>query len=225
MPHPFSPEDFPIDRDFDLRVTKVFYLRQAIHFKQTAGIAELTGRLRRAFPGDFSGAWADEAAATAHELLGLDGGGGGKPRPRYEIGSCGEMMRTIKTMTDGRTGERVCDLNITFVSIDTSRVRFPAGSPHSRHDVEVAPVDEAAARGAAAAAAGGRTHECFIRHSVPYFWDMTGGSTGGVLYKCMNQRRCEVGRVAPTASARTSSSCSTATRSTRSSRWPPPSSC
>lgn len=181
MPHPFSPEDFPINEGFKLKPTKVFYLRKTIHFKTTAKIMELTGQLRQPFRG-FTSAWADEAGQTAHKLEEA-----GRPA-RYEVGSCGEMMRTIKTMTDGKTGEKICDLNITFISFDSSKVRFPAGSPHSRHEVELAPVDDAATR-------DGQKHECFIRHSVPYFWDMTSGQTG-VLYKCLNQQRCEVGRVA-----------------------------
>ena len=184
MPHPFSPEDFPINEGFGLKATKVFYLRQAIHFKQTAKILELTGQLRQPFRGDFSAAWAEEASQAARKLEGQGAGGA-----RYEVGSCGEMMRTIKTMTDGRTGDRLCDLNITFISFDSSKVRFPAGSPHSRHEIEVAPVDDAATR-------EGVRHECFIRHSVPYFWDMTSGGPHAVLYKCLNQQRCVVGKVA-----------------------------
>ncbi|EMR64874.1 hypothetical protein MGN70_005306 [Eutypa lata] len=179
MPHPFSPEDFPINQNFQLKATKVFYLRKTIHFKQKAKIIELTGQLRQPFGGQFTSGWADEAGRAAQKLDG---------QPRWEIGSCGEMMRTIKTMTDGRTGDKVAELNITFISFDSSKVRFPKGSPHSRHEVEVAPVDAAATR-------DGERHECFIRHSVPYFWDMTSGQTG-VLYKCLNQQRCEVGRVA-----------------------------
>ena len=181
--HPFSPEDFPVNQGFPLKATKVFYLRKAIHFKQTAKILELTGQLRQPFDGNFNPAWAEEASQTARKLE--DQGAG----VRYEIGSCGEMMRTIKTMTDGRTGDRLCDINITFVSFDSSMVRFPAGSPHSRHPVEVAPVDDKATR-------EGQRHECFIRHSIPYFWDMTAGGPFAVLYKCLNQQRCIVGKVA-----------------------------
>lgn len=67
-------------------------------------------------------------------------------------------------------------------------MRFPAGSPHSRHEVELCPVDEFNA--------ATHKHECFVRHSVPYFWDMTrAGGRVGVLYKCLNQQRVEVGRV------------------------------
>lgn len=93
-------------------------------------------------------------------------------------------MRTIKTMVD-EAGEKVCDLNMTFVSFDNSSVRFPAGSKHSRHEIELYPVGD------------GKTerHEAFIRHSIPYFWDMTGGQFG-TLYKCLNQKRVEVGMVA-----------------------------
>ena len=184
MPHPFSPEDFPLNEGFPLKATRVFYLRQAIHFKQTAKILDLTGHMRQPFRGDFTAAWAEEASQTAQKLL--DGQGGGA---RYSIGSCGEMMRTIKTMTDARSGEKLCDLDITFVSFDNSSVRFPANSPHSRHKIEVHPVDDVATR-------AGVRHECFIRHSVPYFWDMTAGGPHAVLYKCLNQQRCLVGKVA-----------------------------
>ncbi|RYP70295.1 hypothetical protein DL769_005001 [Monosporascus sp. CRB-8-3] len=182
MPHPFSPQDFPINQEWALNATKVFYLRKAVHFKQTAKIVDLTGWLRHGFPGEFTSGWADEAASAARKLE-------ASGPPKYEIKSCGEMMRTIKTMTDGRTGDKVCELNMTFISFDSSKVRFPPGSPHSRHEIELAPVDDAATR-------AGVKHECFIRHSIPYFWDMTGGGPAAVLYKCLNQQRCEVGRIA-----------------------------
>ena len=126
MPHPFSPQDFPINEGFALKATKVFYLRQAIHFKQTAKILDLTGQLRQPFRGDFSAGWAEEASQTARKVEEQGGG------PRYEVGSSGEMLRTIKIMKDARSGQRLCDINITFVSFDSSKVRFPAGSPHSR---------------------------------------------------------------------------------------------
>ena len=78
------------------------------------------------------------------------------------------------------SGEKVADLNITFISFDSSSVRFPKGSEHCRHEIELRPV-------------GGRgfddsKHEAFVRHSIPYFWDMTHGRVG-ILYKCLNQKR------------------------------------
>ena len=49
MPHPFSPDDFPIDEEVEFTPTKVFYLRGVIHFKKTAKIIDLSGRLRQPF--------------------------------------------------------------------------------------------------------------------------------------------------------------------------------
>ncbi|KAJ2973906.1 hypothetical protein NUW58_g8822 [Xylaria curta] len=100
--------------------------------------------------------------------------------------SCGNMMRTIKTMTDAQGG-KLCDLNITFVSFDSSVVKFPQGSRHCRHHVEMWPVGDKGNDEA--------KHEAFVRHSVPYFWDMTRGRVG-ILYKCLNQTRVEIARVA-----------------------------
>ncbi|KAI0465771.1 hypothetical protein F4859DRAFT_507789 [Xylaria cf. heliscus] len=180
MPHPFHPDDFPINRDVALQPTQVFYLKKAIHFKTDAQIFNLTGRLRQPW-NDFSHAFLDEVSSVTEKLR-----DGGHP-PTYAISSCGNMMRTIKTMTDGQ-GNKLCDLNITFVSFDNSTIKFPPGSPHSRHHVEMFPVDEAAAN-------DGAKHEAFVRHSIPYFWDMTGGRVG-VLYKCLNQHRVEIARVA-----------------------------
>ncbi|GAP91690.1 putative 3-phosphoshikimate 1-carboxyvinyltransferase [Rosellinia necatrix] len=179
MPHPFHPDDFPINTAAPLRPTRTFYLRSAIHFKTDAQIYELTGRLRQPWDG-FSHAFLDETSALASSLR--ESGAA----PTYAVGSCGNMMRTIKTMTDAR-GDKVCDLNITFVSFDLSTVRFPPGSPHSRHQVEMWPVGDKGDDDA--------KHEAFVRHSVPYFWDMTAGRVG-VLYKGLSQRRVEIGRVA-----------------------------
>ncbi|KAI0021458.1 hypothetical protein F4780DRAFT_278036 [Xylariomycetidae sp. FL0641] len=177
--HPFDPQDFPINTSVKLQPTQIFYLKGCIHFKTTAQIQDLTGRVSEPWKGDFSPAFLSACAAAAR--------GAG---PAFEISSCGNMMRTIKTMTDAASGGgRVCDLNITFVSFGSSTVRFPAGSPHCRHEVELCPVgdgrDEA------------RKHEAFVKNSIPYFWDMTaaGGNTA-VLYKALNQQRVEIARVA-----------------------------
>ncbi|KAI1757001.1 hypothetical protein F4782DRAFT_210934 [Xylaria castorea] len=178
MPQPFHPDDFPIKKDVVLRPTQVFYLKSAIHFKKDAQIFDLSGRLRQPW-NDFSHAFLDEVSGVAQKLK--EGG-----RPSYEIASCGNMMRTIKAMTDGQ-GNKVCDLNITFVSFDNSTVKFPPGSAHSRHHIEIWPVDDNGNDEA--------KHEAFVRHSIPYFWDMTNGRVG-ILYKCLNQKRVEIGRVA-----------------------------
>ncbi|KAI0424148.1 hypothetical protein F5Y09DRAFT_325291 [Xylaria sp. FL1042] len=179
MPYPFHPDDFPINQDVVLQPTKTFYLRGAIHFKQNAQIFDLSGRLRQPW-NDFSHAFLDETSAVAQKLR--ENGGS----PTYEISSCGNMMRTIKTMTDSQ-GEKLCDLNITFVSFDNSTVKFPPGSSHSRHHIEMCPVDDFGN--------DEKKHEAFVRHSIPYFWDMTRGRVG-ILYKCLNQTRVEIGRVA-----------------------------
>ncbi|KAI8632367.1 hypothetical protein F5Y19DRAFT_472395 [Xylariaceae sp. FL1651] len=186
MPHPFHPEDFPINTDVELRPTRTFYLKGAIHFKTNAQIYDLTGRLRQPW-NDFSHAFLDEAGQVAQKLAGE----GGSSPPTYEVSSCGNMMRTIKTMSDGR-GNRLCDLNITFVSFGSSSVRFPAGSPHSRHEIELCPVDD----GVGAFHQKEARHEAFVKNSIPYFWDMTHGGRVGVLYKCLNQKRVEIARVA-----------------------------
>ncbi|KAI0457732.1 hypothetical protein F5B21DRAFT_70024 [Xylaria acuta] len=179
MPYPFHPDDFPVNTDVVLRPTQTFYLKSAIHFKKDAQIFDLTGRLRQPW-NDFSHAFLDEVSGVAQKLK--EGG-----QPTYAISSSGNMMRTIKTMTDGQ-GNKLCDLNITFVSFDNSTVKFPPGSEHARHHVELWPVDDASGNDEA-------KHEAFVRHSIPYFWDMTRGRVG-ILYKCLNQRRVEIGRVA-----------------------------
>jgi hypothetical protein len=179
MPHPFSPEDFPINEDVEFTPTQVFYLKGAIHFKNTAKIIDLSGQLRQPF-NNFSNAFAQEASQVARKL---------EEQPTYEIKSCGEMMRTIKTMTSASTGERLCDLNITFVSFGSSYVRFAPGSKHSRHEIEMCPVDDRAGFSEA------QKHEAFVKNSIPYFWDMTNGPFG-VLYKCLNQKRVEIAKVA-----------------------------
>ncbi|KAI0528509.1 hypothetical protein GGR58DRAFT_296665 [Xylaria digitata] len=179
MPHPFHPQDFPVNQEVVLRPTQTFYLRGAIHFKKDAQIFDLTGRLRQPW-NDFSHAFLDETGSVAQKLR--EGGA----QPTYEIASCGNMMRTIKTMTDGQ-GNKLCDLNITFISFDSSTVKFPAGSPHSRHAIEMYPVGDTGNDEA--------KHEAFVKNSIPYFWDMTRGRVG-ILYKCLNQQRVEIARVA-----------------------------
>ncbi|GAW20643.1 hypothetical protein ANO14919_101510 [Xylariales sp. No.14919] len=179
MPHPFHPDDFPVNQDVTLRPSRTFYLKGAIHFKTNAQIFDLTGRLRQPW-NDFSHAFLDETGSVAQKLT--EGGGS----PTYEISSCGNMMRTIKTMTDGQ-GNKLCDLNITFISFDCSVVKFPPGSKHSRHHIEMYPVGDKGNDEA--------KHEAFVRHSIPYFWDMTRGRVG-ILYKCLNQTRVEIARVA-----------------------------
>ncbi|ORY66403.1 uncharacterized protein BCR38DRAFT_484036 [Pseudomassariella vexata] len=176
MPHPFSPEDFPINEEREFDPTRTIFLKQAIHFKKTAQIFDVTGKVRKSF-NNFSHSFLDATARAAKQAE--DNG------PTYEIKSCGDMMRTIKTMTDNQ-GEKVCDLNITFISFDCSTVRFPSDSKHSRHPIEIWPVDDGRGKG--------DKHECFVRHSVPYFWDMTSGPVG-VLHKCLNQQRVEVAKV------------------------------
>ncbi|KAI1105267.1 hypothetical protein F4804DRAFT_304785 [Jackrogersella minutella] len=178
MGHPFHPDDFPINHDVVLQPTRTFYLKGCIHFKTTAQILDLSGKVRAPFVGDFSHAFLDEAEQVARKQSGS---------PSYEIKSSGNMMRTLKTLTDG-SGQKVCDLNITFVSFDSSTVRFPPGSQHSRHPIELCPVD-------GRSAGEDSKHEAFVKNSIPYFWDMTRGRVG-ILYKCLNQKRVEIGRVA-----------------------------
>ncbi|XXG94603.1 hypothetical protein Hte_000860 [Hypoxylon texense] len=178
MPHPFDPQDFPLNEDVVLNPTQVFYLKGCVHFKTTAKILDLSGRVRQPFSGDFSHAFLDDAEQAARKM---------EDSPTYEIKSSGNMMRTLKTITDARSGDKVCDLNMTFVSFGSSVVRFPPDSQHSRHEVELWPVGGSGRDDA--------KHEAFVRHSIPYFWDMTRGHVG-ILYKCLNQQRVEVGRVA-----------------------------
>ncbi|KAH9909371.1 hypothetical protein F4778DRAFT_776522 [Xylariomycetidae sp. FL2044] len=185
MPHPFSPDDFPINQQAKLKPKRVFYLKNIIHFKTDAKIWELTGQVRKPFD-DFGHAFLDDVSRAAEKQEQQQ-----QTPPKYEIKSSGNMMRTIKTLTDGATGAKLCDLNITFVSFDSSTVRFPKGdAAHSRHDIELAPVGEGVAA---------RTgHECFVKNSIPYFWDMTArGGRVGVLHKTWNQQRCEIAKVAP----------------------------
>jgi hypothetical protein len=179
MPHPFHPDDFPINQDVTLQPTQVFYLKGAIHFKTNSQIYELTGRLRQHWD-NFSHAFLDETGEVVRKLA-----EGGAP-PKYEIASSGNMMRTLKTMKDA-AGNKVCDLNMTFVSFDSSTVRFPPGSEHSRHQIELCPVGDKGTDEA--------KHEAFVKNSIPYFWDMTHGRVG-ILYKCLNQTRVEIARVA-----------------------------
>ncbi|KAI1500065.1 hypothetical protein F5X99DRAFT_256325 [Biscogniauxia marginata] len=177
--YPFHPDDFPVNQDVVFSPTQVFYLKGCIHFKNTATIVNLTGQVRQPFD-DFSRAFMDDVSQAAEKLA---------SRPTYNVGSSGDMMRTLKTVTDAASGERLCDLNMTFVSFDSSTVRFPAGSPHSRHEIELCPVGGANRDGAP-------KHEAFVKNSIPYFWDMTGaGGRVGILYKCLNQTRVEIARV------------------------------
>lgn len=174
MPHPFHPDDFPINEDVEVEPTKVLFLKGTIHFKGEASILDLTDKIKRPFD-DFSQKYMRDVGRALEKAE--------DEPPKYSIQSSGSMMRTLKTIVD-RQGEKVCDLNMTFVSFDNSSVRFPAGSEHCRHEVELYSVDEK-----------NEKHQCFIRHSIPYFWDMTGGQHG-VLYKALNQKRVEVGMVA-----------------------------
>jgi hypothetical protein len=180
MPHPFHPQDFPVNKDVALNPTQVFYLKGAIHFKTNSQIYDLTGRLRQPW-NDFSHAFLDETGQVAEKMH-----KGGEGQPKYEITSSGNMMRTLKTMKDS-AGEKLCDLNITFISFDSSSVRFPPGSKHSRHEIELCPVGDSGNDEA--------KHEAFVKNSIPYFWDMTHGRVG-ILYKCLNQKRVEIARVA-----------------------------
>lgn len=174
--HPFSPQDFPINTKRKFSPTNFYLLKGCIHFKKNATIMDLSGRLKSPYS-DFSQDFLRDVENVSKQMEERE------EDPAYEITSCGDMMRTIKTMNDS-SGKRVCDLNITFVSFDSSMVRFANNEDHSRHPIEICPVD----------AASEKKHECFVRHSIPYFWDMTGQF--GILYKCLNQKRVEIGRVA-----------------------------
>ncbi|KAH6648288.1 hypothetical protein BKA67DRAFT_538338 [Truncatella angustata] len=182
MPHPFDPQDIPIDEDSEVNPTKIFYLKGTIHFKNEAQVIDLTDKIKRPFD-DFSQKWMREVGKALEEVK--------DDPPKYSLNSSGSMMRTIKSIVD-QQGEKVCDLNMTFVSFDNSSVRFPPGSKHCRHEIELYPVGEGGT-----IKNGGKAdrHECFIRHSVPYFWDLT-GEQQGVLHKALNQKRVEVGMVA-----------------------------
>jgi hypothetical protein len=173
MPHPFSPEDFPIKEDAEVYPGKIFYLKGTIHFKNDAAVLDLTGKVKRPFD-DFSHKFMQDVGRALEKSK--------DEPPKYSLQSSGSMMRTIKTIVD-QQGEKVCDLNMTFVSFDNSSVRFPPGSKHCRHEIELYAVDEK-----------NEKHQCFIRHSIPYFWDMTSGQHG-ILYKTINQERVEIGMV------------------------------
>ncbi|CAJ2501736.1 Uu.00g045890.m01.CDS01 [Anthostomella pinea] len=175
MPHPFHPDDFPINKEVVLKPTKTYYLKGCVHFKTNAEVLDLTGKIRQRF-NNFSKEFLDEAGEAARQAGG----------PAFSISSSGNMMRTIKTLTDAGSGEPLCDLNITFVSFGSSTVRFPSGSQHSRHEIELCPVGDGWEP---------QRHEAFVKNSIPYFWDMSDGRVG-VLYKCLNQQRVEIARVA-----------------------------
>lgn len=67
MPHPFSPEDFPIDEDAEMNPSRIFFLKGAIHFKNEAGVHDLTGRVRRPFD-DFGHKFMDEVGRTIDKI-------------------------------------------------------------------------------------------------------------------------------------------------------------
>ncbi|KAI1385092.1 uncharacterized protein F4822DRAFT_433621 [Hypoxylon trugodes] len=180
MGHPFHPDDFPINESVVLQPTRTFFLKGCVHFKTTAQIYDISGQVQQPFSGDFNHAFLDGVEQAVRKQV------DGKGKPLYEIKSSGNMMRTLKTMTKP-SGEKVCDLNMTFVSFDSSFVRFPKNSDHSRHPIEICPVG--------GSGSDDKKHEAFVKNSIPYFWDMTHGRVG-ILYKCLNQKRVEVGRVA-----------------------------
>lgn len=86
MPHPFHPDDFPINQQVALNPTQVFYLKGCIHFKTDARVLDLSGHVKQPW-NNFSHAFMDDADAVAQKL---------DARPSYQLSSCGNMMRTSK---------------------------------------------------------------------------------------------------------------------------------
>jgi hypothetical protein len=188
MPHPFDPQDFPLNEKRKFSPTKFFFLRGCIHFKTTAHVVDSSERPHKPWRGQFTHSFMTSLASAASDALDPpEDDPSRSPQPDYEVSSCGNMMRTIKSLVDARSGDKVADLNITFVSFGSSSVRFPKDSPHCRHEIELFAVREEDAK------QGVKKHEAFIRHSIPYFWDMQDGPEA-VLYKALNQERVEVAR-------------------------------
>jgi len=181
MPHPFVPEDFPLDEDAGFYPTKTFYLDNCIHFKTEGKVVDCTYLCHKPWRPQFSNSFIQSVAACANDAIEDE-------NHTYEVLSCGNMMRTIKSFKDAQSGENLADLNMTFVSFGSSSVRFPKDSPHSPRDIELLAVNEQDALKEI------NKHEGFIWRSIPFFWDFTNGPDPK-LYKGISQKRVEVARV------------------------------
>lgn len=146
----------------------------------------------------------DDAEPPSLTLLGLAKAAASSPEPPVllNLQSSGRYLeaRSSPQRTVGRkdapseddagteeAGSVIATLSVSVLSFGKWTIRFPAGSAHASHSIEMKPVDF------------GSRAMVFTQDKVPYFWDMWSGPWGetetGIAGTWTGRRVCELWKV------------------------------
>ncbi|GAB1317940.1 hypothetical protein MFIFM68171_08150 [Madurella fahalii] len=184
MPTIFSKKDvaasFPVDETTPFHATKAIYIHEGTEFTLTLTMTDVTAAVAALLSPNLTTAPLLEAAkstnrsASTASLITLQ-----LTRPN-------RMSRTW-TATKPGSGSRssntaVAELSNPLWSLGKWTIKFPVGSPHSGHDIQLRPAGVAT-----------RADE-FVKDSVPYFWDVVDGRRLCKLYRAMDGKKVEIAR-------------------------------
>lgn len=86
----------------------------------------------------------------------------------------------LRAYTSPASAAPLASISRSLLSLGKQTMNFPPDSPHSDHPISIAAVGV------------GRRSQMFVKDSVPYFWDIDGG-THGLLYKVSDGKRVRIG--------------------------------
>lgn len=184
MPGIFSKKDaaasFPVDETTPFHPSKAIYIKEGTEFTLALTMTDVTtavAALRS--PVLETAALLEEAKSAACTLpitLKLT-------RPN-RISRAWAAMAPTSSSGPGSSDTPVAEVSSPLWSLGKWTLKFPAGSPHSAHDILLHPAGFAA-----------RADE-FVKDSVPYFWDMLeeDGRRLCKLYRARDGKKVEIAR-------------------------------
>ncbi|KAH8175076.1 hypothetical protein LIA77_06495 [Sarocladium implicatum] len=174
------PERFPINEETKFRPDKVFLLKSSgtlttsIHAHNVSSegaISSYLGVSDFTITNDFR--QAVEKAVRDENIA-----------ESYTFSRAAFYSTTIQmTKTAESSTTPLATLSRSLLSLGKQTITFPSSSPHSDHEITIAPVGV------------GRSSHMFVKDSVPYFWDVVEGGTHWRLHKVVEGRRVRVGEL------------------------------
>jgi len=157
-----QPADYPVNQDIRFQPTKVYYHQNNGGFSVSLAIYDITDKVKVTDP-----VYLEDAKSLSSGV-----------NPALEIRQ--ESWHTRNYKAFGRAGAVVAEASGPLLDLGRWKIKFPAESVHSTHDLELRPTGP------------GRRQDVFVLESVPYFWDMVDPKGVYKLYKVDMGLRVEV---------------------------------
>ena len=172
-----KPNDFPLNEEVRLQPTKVFF----IHNEGVSGLSKST------LIYDITSIAPAQIDINSKELLNSihaeTKSNLGKQPVALKLHRSSLFSNSME-VKDGNDGA-VASLSTTLLAFSHWTLSFPDGSPHATHAIELRPTGI------------GSRADVFVKESVPFFWEMVGGPSGGrvdKLFRVVDGKRVEVAR-------------------------------